>query len=168
MPWYFFLALLLIFTFGFVVFLGAPYVPTKKRLLENAFDKLYPISKKDVLVDIGSGDGVVLRMAAARGAKAIGYELNPILYIISRLLSRHSLVTIRLADYRMIDFPYETTIIYTFGDSRDITKMYLKAKETAKKNKRDIYFMSFGFDVPGLSHIKHDGHFYLYQIKYLQ
>jgi hypothetical protein len=159
------LILAVILMFGLVVFRGAPYVPTKRRQLEKALDEVYPLTDDDVLVDIGSGDGVVLRAAAARGARAIGYELNPILVLISVLLSRSPLISVRLADFWAVTLPKETTIIYTFGDSRDIVRMYRKAQQTAQRHKKQIYFMSFGFAVPGKKHIKHDHGFYLYIVR---
>lgn len=155
-------ALLLIF--GLVVVRGAPYVPTRRKLIDNAFKKLYQLDKNDVLVDIGSGDGVVLRAAARRGARAIGYELNPVLVIISRMLSRSSLVSVRLADFWMVTLPPETTVIYTFGDSRDIKKMYKKVEQTATRHNKTLYFISFGFQVPGVKEHKKDKSFYLYKV----
>tara|TARA_B100001245_G_scaffold108033_2_gene78866 strand:+ start:629 stop:1126 length:498 start_codon:yes stop_codon:yes gene_type:complete len=151
--------------FGFVVARGAPYVPTRRKLIDKALTDLYPLSDKDVLVDIGSGDGMVLRAAARRGARAIGYELNPVLVVVSKLLSRSSLVSVRLADFWFVTLPLETTIIYTFGDSRDIKKMYHKAEQTASKHKKNLYFMSFGFAVPGKKPLRRDHSFYLYKVK---
>lgn len=150
--------------FGFVVVRGAPYVPSKRGLLEKAFKDLYPLSKKDVLVDIGSGDGLVLRAAARRGARAIGYELNPVLVLISKFASRSPLISVRLADFWLVTLPRETTIVYTFGDSRDIKKMYSKVEKTVELHNKPIYFMSFGFKVPGIEPIRHDKSFYLYKI----
>lgn len=158
----------IVLLFGLVVLRGAPYVPTKRKLLDKAFDTLYPLKDTDVLVDIGSGDGVVLRAAAARGARAIGYELNPILVVIARLLSRSPLISVRLADFWRVELPKDTTVIYTFGESRDIRKMYRKAERTAAANGTTIAFISFGFEVPGEKAVAYDGSFYLYRIKALQ
>lgn len=168
MTWLLWTILGIILLFGLVVFRGAPYVPTRRALLDKAFDELYPLTDKDMVVDIGSGDGVVLRAAAKRGARAVGYELNPLLVVLSRVLSRSPLVTIRLADFWHVDLPMETTVIYTFGEARDIRRMYEKAEMAAVKNKRELYFISFGFDVPGTKPVKYDGSFYLYRIKPLQ
>lgn len=164
----FWAVLIVICLFGFVVFRGAPYVPTKRGPLEKAFDELYPLDSSDTLIDIGSGDGVVLRSAARRGARAIGYELNPLLVLVSRLLSKSSLIRIYLADYRYATFPQDTTIIYTFGESRDINKMYEKAEQTASQYEKELFFMSFGFQVPGRKSSKSDGKFFLYTVKPLQ
>ncbi len=63
--------------------IGAPYLPVRTRDLADAL-VLAEIGPEDVVVDLGSGDGKVLVAAAARGARVIGYELNPILVWISR------------------------------------------------------------------------------------
>lgn len=168
MGWLLWVLLVPVALFGLVVLRGAPYVPTKRRYLEKALTDLYPLTDKDTLVDIGSGDGVVLRTAARRGAKAVGYEINPILVVISRLLSRSPLISVRLMDFWYADLPRDTTIIYTFGEARDIKRMYEKAELTALAHNKVIYFMSFGFDVPGKKAFKYDGSFYLYKVKPLQ
>jgi len=50
--------------FGFVAFTGAPYVPSRRRDLQKAFDELYRLKKTDVLVDIGSGGGASAKATA--------------------------------------------------------------------------------------------------------
>lgn len=42
------------------------------------------INNKDTLIDLGSGDGKIIFAAAKLGAKAIGYELDPLLVKRSR------------------------------------------------------------------------------------
>ncbi|HEU5187306.1 MAG TPA: hypothetical protein VFT87_02260, partial [Candidatus Saccharimonadales bacterium] len=61
--------------FGLVVFRGAPYVPTHKRAIKKMLQEL-PLKEGDLMVDVGSGDGVVLKTAAEQGLRAIGYEIN--------------------------------------------------------------------------------------------
>ncbi len=162
-------ALLIFMVFGFVVFFGAPYVPSKKKDLSQGFDELFPLGQGDTLVDIGSGDGVVLREAAKRGATAVGYEINPVLVVLSRLMSRHyPSVTIYLKNFWRATLPPETTIVYTFGDSKDIVRMAAKVEETASLLGRPLYFMSYGFDVPGRTPLRQLGAYYLYQIEPLQ
>ncbi|HEX7483795.1 MAG TPA: methyltransferase domain-containing protein [Candidatus Saccharimonadales bacterium] len=150
--------------FGLVVFRGAPYVPSRKRELATALDQLYPLTTSDTLVDIGSGDGIVLREAAHRGARAIGYELNPILVFISRILSRSNpLISTHLADFWMVHLPEETTVVYVFGESRDITKMAKKVEQEAIRLAKPLSFISYGFAVPGKTPTKKAGAYYLYQ-----
>ena len=59
MVW-FWIVFVVVLTFGVIVLRGAPYVPSMKRYVKEAFTQLYPLSSKDVLVDVGSGDGVVI------------------------------------------------------------------------------------------------------------
>lgn len=160
----------IVLLFGVVVFRGAPYVPTRKRDLQAAFSTLYPLGVADLLVDIGSGDGVVLREAARRGARAVGYELNPLLVVLSRWLSRSSpaQVTIHLADFWFASLPPETTIVYTFGESRDIVKMYRKVQGEATRLSKSLYFMSYGFVVPGQIVLRTEGPCHLYLVEPLQ
>ncbi len=60
------------------LFLDLPYVATKRHQIETII-KLAAIKKGGTVVDLGSGDGRLLFAAAQKGAKAIGYELNPFL-----------------------------------------------------------------------------------------
>jgi hypothetical protein len=166
---WFWLFFTVVVVFGFVVFRGAPYVPSKKRQLAVAFDELYPLNSKDVLVDIGSGDGIVLREAAKRNARAIGYELNPVLVGVTRWLSRKQpLVSVHLADFWFVRLPKDTTVVYAFGESRDIKKMAKKVADEATRLGKKLSFISFGFAVPGRTPIKKAGAYYLYEFTPLQ
>jgi len=78
---------------GFVIFIfymciayltGAPFVPSK-RATADAMIRLADIKKGDIVYDLGSGNGKLLLMATRKGARAIGYEINPILVLFSNL-----------------------------------------------------------------------------------
>lgn len=164
-----FVACLLFLLFGFVVFFGAPYVPSKSSDAKRALEELYTVGPDDVLVDIGSGDGRILRLAAERGAKAVGYEINPLLVLISRWLSRNVPgVTTHLASFWYATLPAETTVIYVFGDSRDIVRMAGKVQDTATRLGRTISFISYAIVVPGMTPKKKVGAHFLYEIEPLQ
>ncbi|MEO7904207.1 MAG: methyltransferase domain-containing protein [Candidatus Saccharimonadales bacterium] len=160
----------IVLIFGVVVFRGAPYVPSRKREIQRAFSELYPLDEDDLLVDIGSGDGIVLRQAAAHGARAVGYELNPILVIISQWLSRdqRGLVRVTLADFWRVALPDDTTVVYVFGESRDIVKMAQKVISEATRLGRPLAFISYGFAVPGLEPVRTVGAYFLYELDPLQ
>lgn len=65
---------------------GAIYVSTS-RVRISAFMDAVPMKTGQLLVDIGCGDGRVLRKARRRyGVKAVGYELNPLAYLKAKLL----------------------------------------------------------------------------------
>ena len=90
------LALILIFLlFAFDAFLDLPYVATKREKIPTII-KLANIKKaegpegtrrRDVAIDLGSGDGRLLFAAAKSGAQAIGYEVNPLLVLFTRIKS---------------------------------------------------------------------------------
>ncbi len=142
-------AAILFLIFGFVVFRGAPYVPSHRRFVRQAFTKkLYDLGKKDVLLDVGSGDGVVLRLAAERGARAIGYEINPILVGISRLLSwNQSGIETRLSDMWLSAFPDDITVIYAFAVTRDMPKLARKMQHEADRLGRQLWLITYGADI---------------------
>jgi SAM-dependent methyltransferase len=55
-----------------------PYVPTPPDVVE-AMLKLGNIQKTDFVIDLGSGDGRIVIMAAEKfGAKGMGYDINPV------------------------------------------------------------------------------------------
>lgn len=69
------------------IWTGAPYVPSSRtrtrRMLELAM-----IQPGERIADLGSGDGRLLRAAANSGAHVVGWELNPVLVVWSRLVAR--------------------------------------------------------------------------------
>jgi hypothetical protein len=148
----FWILAIVVLAFGWVVFRGAPYVPSQNRYIKRALTQLYPLGSKDVLVDVGSGDGVVLRRAAQLGAQTIGYELNPILVLISRFLSRtYNSVSVVLADFWTTSLPDETTVVYAFLVTRDVKKMIAKMQSEATRLNRPLYFISYGNVLPGMT-----------------
>lgn len=153
-----------ILIFGFVVFRGAPYVPSQKKYVNEAFTKLYKLSQNDVLLDVGSGDGKVLRLASARGATAIGYELNPVLVIISRLLSlKNGKVSVKLADLWLEPIPEKTTVIYVFAVTRDIHRIIQKIQGEVNRVNREIHVISYGNSFEDIKPVKELGAYHLYK-----
>lgn len=163
------IVLALVVTFGVVVFRGAPYVPSLPADIERAFTELYVVGEQDTVVDVGSGDGIVLRHAERRGAQAIGYEINPLLVVISRLLSyRSPNVQVKLADFWLTPLPSSTTLVYAFSVSRDMVKMANKMQSEATRLGRPLYFMSYGSDMKNRPAIKSLGAHHLYEFTPLQ
>jgi precorrin-6B methylase 2 len=52
------------------------WVPTPQALVDRMLD-MANVTSKDVVMDLGSGDGITVITAAKRGATAIGIEYNP-------------------------------------------------------------------------------------------
>lgn len=145
MTWFWVFAVVFI-AFGFVVVRGAPYVPSHRKYARLALTKLYKLKASDVLVDLGSGDGTVLRLATSLGAaRAIGYELNPILVGVSWLLARgdKKQKTV-LADMWLSEFPAETTIVYAFSVTRDSEKLTKKLQKHANTHGQELWCITYG------------------------
>ena len=148
MVWLFWIIAGVVLLFGFVVFRGAPYVPSQKKYIQQALTELYPLSPQDTLVDVGSGDGIVLRLASMIGAHAVGFELNPALVLISRLLSwKNERVDIYLSDFWYTELPEETTVIYAFMVTRDIKKFTAKIQSEADRLQRPLAVILYGNEI---------------------
>lgn len=159
----------LILSFGAIALYGAPYVPSRKKYIHQALEELYHLGEKDLLVDIGSGDGVVLREASRFGARAVGYELNPILFVISHILSiKDKRVTVHFADYWTSKIPNDTTVIYVFSVTRDIKKLSKWTQKEVDRLMKPIYIISFGIKFKGIKELKNVGAYHLYVFLPLQ
>lgn len=140
--WIFFAFVIL---FSFVIIRGAPYVPSQKKYIKRALTKLYPLSAKDTLVDVGSGDGIVLRLAAKRGARAVGFELNPLLVLVSKFLCLGDpKITTRWADFWRVPLPDDTTVVYVFMVEKMSKKLEQKIQDEATRLHRDLTVIAFG------------------------
>ncbi len=157
---------LIIVAAGFTALFGAPYVPSKRKDIRQAFTALYPLTARDTLVDLGSGDGTVLRVAREFGATAVGYELHPVLTLISRMLARGDKKQIvQQANYWRVQFPGQTTVVYAFSDGRDIQKTYQLVQRQATHLGRALVLITYGFAVPGVAaHATHRAYF-LYTVQ---
>ncbi len=57
----------------------APYVPTPWHVVDQMIE-VAEVSRDDLVYDLGSGDGrILLRAAKQRGARGVGFEINPVL-----------------------------------------------------------------------------------------
>lgn len=135
--------------------------PRLQRLLTS-----YISSKKPTCWWIlAPGDGVVLREAKT-AMTAIGYELQPLLVLISRWLSRHDeKVSVQLANFWRTPLLDETTVVYLFGDGRDIAKMVQYLQYETNRLGRDIWLLSYGFEAAGLALHKTVGAHNLYLLQ---
>ncbi len=154
---------------GFSVFFGAPYVPSRRRDLKRMFDELYPVSKYDLLVDLGSGDGLILREASRRGAKAVGYEISPLLVTLSKWFSwNDKKVTIYLANHWLAKFPEKTTVVYAFSVERDASKLKKKLQSEADRLKKPLILICYSSPLPNTQPIRTFEAYHLYEFYPLQ
>jgi len=148
---------------------GALYVSTPRKRIRAAMAEI-PLKAGDLLVDLGCGDGRLLRLAHQRcPIRAIGYELNWLAYIKARLLSagRSKLTIVRRnfwkADLRKAD----VVCCYLFPDI--LARLAAKLSQELKPG---ATIVSFNFPLPGLTPQKklrpgnslHNDPIYIYQV----
>jgi len=64
---------------------GAMFHPSARIRVRTFLDHV-PMKENELLIDIGCGDGRVLREAARRyGVRSLGFEVNPLAYVLARL-----------------------------------------------------------------------------------
>ncbi|MGH7218616.1 MAG: class I SAM-dependent methyltransferase [Candidatus Microsaccharimonas sp.] len=135
---------------GVSVFFGAPYVPSHKRDVRRLFQKFTPISESDTILDLGSGDGVVLREASRHGARAIGYEIHPLFVLIARWLSwGDANIRVQWANAWTAPFPRGVTLVYAFAVGRDGKRLTAKVQHEADILKKPLTLVCYGNALPG-------------------
>ncbi len=156
------IGIILVFVFGVVVVFGAPYLPTLKGQTDIALD-LLNLKPGQTLLELGSGDGRVLRAAAKRGIKGIGYELNPLLVWYSRLanIRYRKLITFKCRNYWQVALP-PADGIYVFLLNRYMTKL---DKKITQEKHGPVKLVSYAFKVPGKKPAKEQGGLMLYEYK---
>ncbi len=145
--------------FGLGALLGAPYLPVRRGDAEAALD-LAGLKAGETLVDLGSGDGRMLAAAARRGAKAIGYEINPLLWLwsVAATWRYRRQVTVKLKSYWSEALP-EADVVYTFLLDRYMERLHRKLQTELKRPARVV---SYVFALPQTP-VKQTRNTFLYQ-----
>lgn len=150
----------IILLFGFVIIRGAPYLPTLRQTMTEALDML-DLQPGETLLELGSGDGRLLRLAAEKGIYAIGYELNPLLVLWSRL--RHwryrKFITVKWGDFWLSDWP-PSDGMYVFLLERYMDKLHTRI--TRYKKNKPYKVVSNSFQFPGVKSKKQSSGLFLY------
>ena len=154
--------LVIIFCFAGVLFFGAPYLPTLDPQIDAAL-RLANLDKGQVLLELGCGDGKVLIAAADRGLTVVGYELNPILAIISWLRTRRykGRVKVIWGDFWTSKWP-EADAIFVFLLDKYMDKLDKKCVQYSFK---PITLVSFAFQIKNRQPDEVDKGVFLYRYK---
>jgi len=148
---------------GISAFFGAPYVPSRRRDVKRMFDELVPIGPGDVVLDIGSGDGLVLREVSRRGAMAVGYEIHPLFFALSKVLSAgDARVDVRLVNAWTTRFPQDVTLLYAFSVGRDGVKLTRKVQKEVDRIGRPVKLVCYGNPLPGVTPAESYEAYFLY------
>nr|WP_246325251.1 methyltransferase domain-containing protein [Dissulfurirhabdus thermomarina] len=149
---------------------GALFVPTAQARVRAALDAL-SLHPGQHLVDLGCGDGRVLRLAARRhGARATGFELNPLAYLRARLACRGLPgVSVRREDFWKADLSgADAVFCYLCPDV-----MARLARKLSGELRPGTRVVSCNFEIPGWvpdrvirpDHPLHNAPIYLYRAR---
>ncbi len=156
----FLLLFVIVMCFGFVLLFGAPYLPTHKKQIALGL-KMAALRKDEVVYELGCGDGYILREIARRGGRAVGYELNPILFIVAWLscLKYGGRIKVRYGNFWNVNIA-EADIVYVFLLEKFMKRLDQKMLAEAQKGTR---LLSYTFKIPGKKIIAEAEGMYLYQ-----
>lgn len=150
----------LVLLFGGVVAFGAPYLPTLKKQVEPALD-LLNLQSGQTLLELGCGDGRILKAAAIRGIRGVGYELNPLLAVFARLNTWRYRKSIRIiwGNYWLARWP-PAEGIFVFLLNPYMQKLDKKIIQDCPK---PVKLVSFAFKIPNKQVSKEKQGLYLYR-----
>ena len=148
---------------------GAMFHPSARVRVRTFLDHV-PMKAGELLVDIGCGDGRVLREAKRRyGVRALGFEVNPLAYALARLRTiGMEGIEVRLRNFWNVDIgDADVVFCYLFPDV--MGRLAHKLERELRPGTRVI---SCNFPLPGWRHREllypespiHADPIYLYQI----
>lgn len=136
----------------------SPWWRTSDKGIREAF-KLAGAKNTDVIYDLGSGDGRTLIIAAKEfGARAVGVEIDPLRFYISKLLimlnGLSDKVEIRKENFLESDFS-DATIIFVYLVPKALKKLKPKFLELKKGTR----IVSINYEAPmkEVRSIDHEG-----------
>ena len=156
-----FVVFIVLLLFGFVIIIGAPYVPTLASQQREAI-RLLSLKKGQTILDLGSGDGRFLREAARQGYYAVGIEANPLLVLISYIvcLPHRKNVRIIWGNMWLVEWP-SVDGIYVFLHTRFMKKLDNKIMQ--QYSSKNINVVSYAFKIPDRKIAKTKKGLYLYK-----
>jgi SAM-dependent methyltransferase len=149
---------------------GALYVSTSRAKISTFIDAV-PMTADQVLVDLGCGDGRVLREAQKRyGVRTVGYEINPLAYLKARIFSFGSnKITIRRQNFWEADLS-DADVVFCYLYPDVMKKLAAKLIDSLKPG---AVIVSSNFSLPGwvpnkilkLEHRLYNDPIYIYHLK---
>lgn len=154
--------LALVALFSFVLLFGAPYLPTRRAQGQAALD-LLKLPKGAHLIELGCGDGRMLRLAASQGLRVTGYEINPLLAVVSWLMTYRyrSQVKVKLASLWKADLSTADGI-YVFLLDRFMPRLDTKI---SRECRRPVALASYAFKIPSKKASAHKQGVFLYRYR---
>jgi 16S rRNA A1518/A1519 N6-dimethyltransferase RsmA/KsgA/DIM1 with predicted DNA glycosylase/AP lyase activity len=155
-------SVVVVMLFAFVIAFGAPFLPTLKAQVEPALDML-DLQAGQTMLELGSGDGRMLIAAAKRGIKSVGYEINPLLFVYSWLITfkYRKYVRVIWGNYWQKQWP-KADGIFVF-----LLNPYMKKLDTkiVQYKHKPVKLVSFAFEIPARKPAKTKNGMFLYVYK---
>ncbi|MBP7821193.1 class I SAM-dependent methyltransferase [Candidatus Saccharibacteria bacterium] len=147
--------------FAVVLLFGAPYLPTLKQQQAEAL-KMLDLKRGETLLELGCGDGRMLVTAAKQGINGVGYELNPIIFLIAKVVTfkYRRLVRVEYGNFWHKKWP-PTDGIYVFLHTRFMNK--LDNKVIQQYNGKKIKLVSYAFPIVTKRAITEKNALFLYE-----
>ncbi len=143
----------LVATFAYAGFRGAPWVPTYRHDVER-FLQLAEIKPGQKFYDLGCGDGRIVCAAAKAGAQAQGFEISLLPYFLAKLrcVSQRKRCAIRYRDFWKVNLG-DADLVYFFL----MKKCYPKLKEKlARELKPGTKVIAYVWPIEGWSPVAVD------------
>lgn len=149
-----------VFLLALSVLRGAPWLPTRKPEIETALAML-DLAPGSRVVDLGSGGGGFLLAAAKADLYATGYEINPLLCVVSfvRTWRYRDRVKIVCGDYWLHELP-RCEGVFVFLIDHFMPKL---ARKLEKEATNGTQVVSYIFQLPGREYAKSENGLFLYR-----
>lgn len=153
--------LILAVFFAYTAISGAPWVPVRGFDVEELLDD-GGVTKGTVYLELGCGDGRLLQAAARRGARAVGYELNPLLWLISWIRSfANKNISVKYGDFWKVSLS-DADVVMAFLIPRTMPRL---GKKAAAQMKPSAKLISYVFEIPGKKPLKKGKSWLVYSFK---
>ena len=154
---YIFILLIVLFIAAFTAFylffliysslMGSPFVPSKSSHYQDTINHAN-LKKGQIFVDLGCGDGQVVRYAVKNyQVKGIGIDINPLLILLSKILTKLAKINnieFKLANIYKFDLS-KFDVVYFFLMPEMIKKLVPKLNNEINNN---CLLISHGFKIP--------------------
>lgn len=140
--WLSLLGLLVLIPTAYAGWTSAPYVPSLLPAIKKSFDYIQ-LNEDDAVVDLGAGDGKVVREAAQRGAQARGIELSPIMWLVARFRTLgHARTKIIFGNFYTASLA-DATVVFAFSMPANMPRIqrFLSTQVVP----RGKYFLTYAF-----------------------
>ena len=149
----------LVFCFGFVLLLGAPYLPTQTKQSGIAI-KLLGLKSGQKFYELGCGDGKVLILAAKAGLVCVGYELNPLLFLVAKIRClKYQNVSVKFGNFWKSDLSSADGVYVFLLDKY----MSILDKKLQKEFKKGARLASYTFKIQGKKPLVKERGIFVYQ-----